>query len=241
MKFVSLLRRPFSYKYYNATLVLIIICAVFFLLQNITPITTIELYNNQIKKDVIKRINIVTKYFALIPEEIGEHGHIWQVATYMFTHGGIFHILINMLILFMFGTQLEREFGSNEFLLYYFTVGIGAGIILAFGYPLLGISDAVVVGASAAIYGLLLAFATRHAAYCVHSDRASFTGHESGQRYCASGASLRTCRRIPLFSGPFWNQSHRGNQKKHQISFLLYIFVYNGNPPSDNLTRHDIL
>jgi membrane associated rhomboid family serine protease len=162
MKFVSLLRRPFSYKYYNATLVLIIICAVFFLLQNITPITTIELYNNQIQKDVIKRINIVTKYFALIPEEIGEHGHIWQVATYMFTHGGIFHILINMLILFMFGTQLERELGSNEFLLYYFTVGIGAGIILAFGYPLLGISDAVVVGASAAIYGLLLAFATRH-------------------------------------------------------------------------------
>ncbi|MBN1797041.1 MAG: rhomboid family intramembrane serine protease [Spirochaetales bacterium] len=162
MKFLALLRRPFSYKYYNVTLILIIICVVFFILQNITPITTIELFDSQIQKDVIRRINIITKYFALIPEEMGQHGYIWQIATYMFMHGGFFHILINMLILFMFGTQLEREFGSSEFLLFYFTVGIGAGIIMAVVYPLLGMGFIPVVGASGAIYGLLLAFATRH-------------------------------------------------------------------------------
>ena len=71
----------------------------------------------------------------------------------MFVHGSFYHILFNMLGLFLFGTQLERRMGSTEFLLLYMLTGVGTGLVsLALGMS--------VVGASGAIYALLLAFAT---------------------------------------------------------------------------------
>jgi membrane associated rhomboid family serine protease len=162
MKMLSLLSRPFLYRYYNATIIIIIACVIIFVFQMITPSTNIVIFNSQLQRNVSGQLNLMTKYFALIPYETFGSGYVWQLATYMFMHGGFFHILINMLILFMFGTQLEREFGSSEFLLFYFTVGIGAGLIMALVYPYLGMGGIPVVGASGAIYGLLLAFATRH-------------------------------------------------------------------------------
>ncbi|MEJ2665478.1 MAG: rhomboid family intramembrane serine protease, partial [Spirochaetia bacterium] len=122
----------------------------------------IQFFSSQAQHNVSGQINLMTKYFALIPDEAFGSGFVWQLATYMFMHGTFFHILINLLILFMVGTQLEREFGSSEFLLFYFTVGIGAGLIMAIVYPYLGLGGIPIVGASGAIYGLLLAFATRH-------------------------------------------------------------------------------
>ncbi|NUO78792.1 rhomboid family intramembrane serine protease [candidate division KSB1 bacterium] len=95
-------------------------------------------------------------WFELVPAWVIHKFTLWQLFTYMFLHGaGIWHILINMLVLWMFGCELEREWGSKQFLLYYFVCGVGAGLF----HVLLGIDSTIpVVGASGAIYGLLMAF-----------------------------------------------------------------------------------
>jgi membrane associated rhomboid family serine protease len=81
----------------------------------------------------------------------------------MFLHGGLFHILFNMLALWMFGTELERLWGTRYFLKFYFVTGIGAAILtvlfslLPFGFAQ-QLQRSVVIGASGAIFGLLLAY-----------------------------------------------------------------------------------
>src|SRR5438270_4512876 len=55
-------------------------------------------------------------------------GEIWQLATYLFLHGGVWHLVFNMLTLWMFGTPLEQSWGMRRFLKYYFICGIGAGL-----------------------------------------------------------------------------------------------------------------
>jgi membrane associated rhomboid family serine protease len=140
----SLLRRPFAYRYYNVTFILIAVNVAVFLLQLLWK--QVYIYRN---------IAYPAVYFflGLNPELIIGKSFIWQIFTYMFVHGGYLHILFNMLVLFMFGVQLERRMGSTEFLLLYLVTGAGVGLIsLALGMN--------VVGASGAIYGLLLAFAT---------------------------------------------------------------------------------
>ena len=82
----------------------------------------------------------------------------------MFLHAGVFHILFNMLALWMFGVELERRWGSRFFLKYYLMTGVGAAVTtlaLAFVPGQVGVAmrDTVTVGASGAIYGLLLAYA----------------------------------------------------------------------------------
>ena len=91
-------------------------------------------------------------YLALTPARVVFQLRIWQLVTYMFLHGGIWHLALNMLVLWMFGIELERLWGTRAFLRYYFISGIGAGFFafLTFSTP--------VLGASGAIYGLLLAF-----------------------------------------------------------------------------------
>ena len=101
---------------------------------------------------------------GLVPFAVVRQFHVWQLATYMFLHGGVFHILFNMLALWMFGTELERLWGTRNFLKFYFVCGIGAGVLTVF-FSLLPFAfsrqvyESVVIGASGAIYGLLLAFA----------------------------------------------------------------------------------
>jgi len=81
---------------------------------------------------------------------------IWQPGTYMFVHGDFFHIFMNMFVLWMFGSEMESIWGRSEFLKYYFTTGIGSGLIwLLFN---MGNPYAVLIGASGAIYGVLLAY-----------------------------------------------------------------------------------
>ncbi len=92
----------------------------------------------------------VFSYVALSPR-IWD-GQIWQLVTYMFLHGDPWHILFNMLGLWMFGKELEMVWGSNQFLKYYFICGVGAGLTF------LLFSKGVVIGASGAVFGLLLAF-----------------------------------------------------------------------------------
>ena len=69
-----------------------------------------------------------SQLLALAPVAVVKHFAIWQLVTYLFLHGGIWHLLFNMLALWMFGTPLERDWGTRRFLKYYFICGIGAGI-----------------------------------------------------------------------------------------------------------------
>jgi len=99
-----------------------------------------------------------TAYFALIPREFMK-GNVWQGISYMFLHGGFFHLLINMYILWMFGRELEYLWGTKEFYKYYFICGIGAAFIYSIVYSLLGINTTVpVIGASGAVFGILVAY-----------------------------------------------------------------------------------
>jgi membrane associated rhomboid family serine protease len=136
----SILRRPLRYRYYNATIILIVINILFFLFSFVDS----------------QRLLV---YLYLIPSYILHDGAWWQVFTYMFVHSSWSHIFFNMLALFLFGIQLEQRMGSTEFLLYYFICGIGAGILTVFINAATGQGMVPVVGASGAIYGLLLAFA----------------------------------------------------------------------------------
>jgi len=98
-------------------------------------------------------------WFALRPHDVLFKLRIWQLATYLFLHGGFFHIIFNMFALWMFGSDLERMWGSKKFLYFYFFAGVGAGltdvVLNAIIQP--GVQTAT-IGASGAIYGLLLAY-----------------------------------------------------------------------------------
>lgn len=78
----------------------------------------------------------------------------WGLVTYMFIHGSVMHVALNMLILFFFGAPLEQQWGGTEFLKFYVACGIG-GALLSFVFA----PSAAIIGASAAVYGLMLAFA----------------------------------------------------------------------------------
>ena len=104
------------------------------------------------------------RLFGLQPVETLTGLRLWQPFTYMFLHGGISHILFNMLALWMFGVELERMWGSRFFLKFYFVCGVGAAlttIVLSFAPAdvLSQIYYSVTIGASGAIYGVLLAYA----------------------------------------------------------------------------------
>jgi len=105
-------------------------------------------------------------HFGLVPALVVFRFWIWQLVTYAFLHAGLWHILFNMLALWMFGAQLEQDWGYNIFMQFYFFCAIGAGLTtVAVSFTgLLGASPVVpTVGASGAIFGLLLAFGILHA------------------------------------------------------------------------------
>ncbi len=113
--------------------------------------------------------DIITKYFALIPiggynvaNGMGQISHWafypWQLITYQFMHGGFSHILFNMFALWMFGIEIENIWGSKKFLYFYLMCGVVAGLFQLFLTPLLTGMGAPTIGASGAIYGVLIAF-----------------------------------------------------------------------------------
>ena len=95
-------------------------------------------------------------HLGLVPAQVLNHFWLWQPVTYLFLHGGIFHWLFNMFILWMFGAELERRWGTAEFLKYFLITGMGAAACVLLLSPH---SDAPTIGASGAVFGLIVAFA----------------------------------------------------------------------------------
>ena len=103
---------------------------------------------------------VVGVVLALMPQLV-VHGWLWQLVTYSFLHVGIFHIVFNMLWLWMFGAQLETAWGRKKFLEFYFFCVVGAALTtIAISYTSLGgiRPTTSTVGASGAIFGILMAF-----------------------------------------------------------------------------------
>ncbi|HJY88397.1 MAG TPA: rhomboid family intramembrane serine protease [Candidatus Acidoferrales bacterium] len=106
---------------------------------------------------------IFIHFLGLVPFAV-LHGFIWQLFTYLFLHGSLLHLLLNMFVLWMFGRDLELYWGRRRFYVYYFLTGIGAGIINVAVKGLLyspssRALEIPTIGASGAIYGILLAAA----------------------------------------------------------------------------------
>ena len=93
--------------------------------------------------------------FGLVPQWVLSKLFIWQLATYLFLHGGFWHLVINMFVLWMFGSELERYWGKRKFLQFFITTGVGAGILSVIFDPF---SQTPTIGASGAIYGILTAY-----------------------------------------------------------------------------------
>src|SRR6185369_937765 len=98
-----------------------------------------------------------TYKFGLTPSLVTHNFYLWQLVTYIFLHdtGQFFHILFNMLTLWMFGSELESVWGTRQFTKFFFICGIGAGLLTVLLSPN---SMATTIGASGAIYGILAAY-----------------------------------------------------------------------------------
>ena len=122
---------------------LMIANAAVFLLQQVSPETTI--------------------YGSLVPKAVWQFGYLWQPFTYMWLHASFGHIAMNMFMLWMFGSQVAMAWGPKRFLRFYLICGVGAGLIIAtYPYLIMGVHPtglmAHTLGASGAIYGVLLAY-----------------------------------------------------------------------------------
>ena len=134
----GLLSRPFPYRQYNATTWLIgITVAAYFLILALPAYATAGM---------------------LRPLTLAREGAVWQLVTYLFLHGGMFHLVFNMLMLFLFGSPVEREIGSSEFLTLYLACGVLAGLFST-ALALLSAAPVAILGASGAVYGVMLAYA----------------------------------------------------------------------------------
>ena len=145
----SYMREPEYERRWSATMVLLIVNAVIFFVQEIVGYYTRWPVN---------------EYFALSLDGL-KHGYVWQLLTFQFMHGGLMHLLLNSLAIYVFGRPLEATLGKNSFLRLYFLSGVAGGFLqtaaswlalTVFGSHLLGGS---VLGASAGAYGLVAAYA----------------------------------------------------------------------------------
>ena len=134
-----LIRRHFTYKFHKVSLYLIIANCIMFGATTLFP-----------------RLKL---YLGLCPSLFLQYKMYWQPFTYMFIHGGMMHLLSNMIGLFFFGLSLEKAIGSREFLLLYFTGGILSGLLSLGTYILSGTFSAILIGASGALFSILFAFA----------------------------------------------------------------------------------
>jgi len=139
MGLLSTLRKPFRYSFWNASFFLVGINIGVYLLIMVFP----RLYN----------------YLALNAYLVMRFKMFWQPLTYMFVHGGLSHLLFNMLGLVFFGISAEKAIGSKEFLLFYLLTGTISGLVSFAMYAATGAYNIVLVGASGAVYAVLLAYA----------------------------------------------------------------------------------
>lgn len=124
----------------------------------------------------------ILEHLALFPWQSQFFNPV-QMVTYMFLHGGLMHLFANMFALYMFGRQLEWDLGSKRFLIYYMVCGIGAGLLhmgvswveiaslqseydatgsMTVAQQFIARSNTPTVGASGAVFGILLAFGVMH-------------------------------------------------------------------------------
>jgi membrane associated rhomboid family serine protease len=155
------MRTTFSGRRYNfdwrgfitpGVKLLVLICSGVFLVQTLVSLIFSPFAGH----------HYITMIFGLVSSGVIPGLRIWQPFTYIFLHGGLFHLLINMLMLWMFGRELELLWGKKRFLNYFFICGVGAGLIEViikttpqlWGHPP---SDTPTIGASGAIFGILMA------------------------------------------------------------------------------------
>ena len=105
---------------------------------------------------------VIDIQFALWPPQIERLGgppfHVWQLLTYGFMHAGFAHLFFNMFALFMFGSEIERLFGSRRYLTYYLVCVMGAALMHLIVLSVANLQPGPVVGASGGVFGILLAF-----------------------------------------------------------------------------------
>src|SRR5215831_5120314 len=101
-----------------------------------------------------------TRWFGLIPYRVLPGLELWRLFTYLFLHDvrGFGHILFNMLALWMFGKDVESAWGTERFLKFYFLCGVVAGVCVVVLNYIFGRPESNTIGASGAIYGLLVVF-----------------------------------------------------------------------------------
>jgi len=100
-------------------------------------------------------VDILTMRLGLIPRYVWHDFQIWRLITYVFLHAGLIHLFINLFVFWMMGSELEKYWGSREFLKYILIGGLGAGILhMIFQFQ----SEIPVIGASGIVFAVLLAF-----------------------------------------------------------------------------------
>ncbi len=139
---------------------LIFINVIIYLLQSINMQNMVSYEIPVGSQLLVNQTQSMTYYFGLIPALVLSKYYVWQLGSYMFLHGGFFHIFLNMYALMLFGIPVEQLWGSKKFLAYYFFTGIGAGITIFVINLFMGGAGAFIptIGASGAVFGLLLAF-----------------------------------------------------------------------------------
>lgn len=136
----TLLRKPFRHEFWNAAFIIIGINLLVYLLTMIDP--------------------SLTRILSLNPLYVTRGGMVWQVFTYQFVHANLSHLVFNMLGVFFFGLSVERSVGSKEFVLFYLLCGTLSGMLSLAVYLVSGIDYVFLMGASGAVFSLLLAYAT---------------------------------------------------------------------------------
>lgn len=132
-------RRPFKYSFFNVSLILVILNVLVYGFTHFYP-----MYLRSLALNVYTFVGL--KMY-------------WQPVTYMFVHGGFWHLFFNMFMLLQIGTAVERRIGSKEFLIFYFVTGILSGLLSLLVYYFTGQYMVYLLGASGAVYAILLAYA----------------------------------------------------------------------------------
>jgi len=104
-------------------------------------------------------INLLEKWCSVFPHSFRAMLQVWRLITYQFVHGGVWHILLNMLGLFFLGPTLERHWGGKKFLIFYLSCGVAGGLFYMLLVALKFLDAGLMVGASGAILGMLAACA----------------------------------------------------------------------------------
>lgn len=139
MSVLTTIRKPFRYEFKNTALMLIGLNLLVYLLTSSSRNLMLLL--------------------SLNPLYATRGGMFWQVFTYQFIHGGLQHLVFNMIGLLFFGISVERRIGSKEFLLLYLLSGTLCGILSLLVYLATGVTHVYLMGASGAVFAILLAYA----------------------------------------------------------------------------------